>query len=409
MRTASSPALFGLPLLLALTATVVAREPANLDEAKKCVFFAKSYTADNEGLMNGTGFVMEVDGTQWLYTNAHVIEGAKRIEFTDSDGKIVTGLGKFACYANGVGVTELNKSKKERGVRVGEDGVRIELTSKRELAFAPSIDPKSHAIGASVITLGDNEGDKSLNVLEGRVTASNGQVLMSTCNCRQGSSGGPLIGGSHFKVIGLNTWGTRAGDPAEALWRDKEAGFGGASILAEAKWLPMNAADFLKSSAEAMKFRDTIRAMYLVYLLVPQENGFKLDPRTKVQATNLTFEDAFKRIDNDGILQPVIRLNRQFEGRGKDIGVNSMELARTYSKTLADIRRSYLTQRKALEGKMAPYFMAEFKQTNCFETGDWLAKELEKPETWFSEKAKLGGSLPVGRWFNLRPLSDLGN
>jgi hypothetical protein len=351
---------------------------------------------------------MEVEGTQWIYTNAHVIAGGKRIEFTDSDGKVITGLGKFACYASGVGVVDLPQGKKKPMVRFGEDGVRIELTSKRELAFAPSPDPKSHAVGASVITLGDNEGDKALNVLEGRVAGSNGQVLISTCNCREGSSGGPMIDGSNFKVIGLSTWGTPAGNPAEALWRDKEAGIGGASILAEAKWLQMNAADFLKSSTEAMKFRDTVRAMYLVYLLVPQENGFKIDPRTKVYAANITFEEAFKRIEDDGILQPVIRLNRQFEGRGGDIGVNSMELARTYSKALADIRRSYLTQRKALDGKMAPYFMGDFKQTGCLETGDWLAKELEKPEAWFTEKAKVGGSLPVGRWFNLKPLSELG-
>lgn len=408
MKIAPSSALFSIPFLMALTATVMAREPANLDEAKKCVFFVKTLGADNEPIGHGSGFVMEVDGTQWIYTNAHVIEGGKRIEFTDSDGKVVTGLGKFACYANGVGVVDLPQGKKKPMVRFGEDGVRIELTSKRELAFAPSSDPKSHAIGASVITLGDNEGDKALNVLEGRVALSNGKVLISTCNCREGSSGGAMIDGSNFKVIGLSTWGTPAGNPAEALWKDREAGIGGASILAEAKWLQMNAADFLKSSTEAMKFRDTIRAMFLVYLLVPQENGFKFDPRTKVYAANITFEEAFKRIEDDGILQPVIRLNRQFEGRGGDIGVNSMELARTYSKALADIRRSYLTQRKALDGKMAPYFMSDFKQTGYFEVGDWLANELEKPEAWFAEKAKVGGSLPVGRWFNLRPLSELG-
>jgi hypothetical protein len=407
MKMSPSPAIFCVTLLL--TAAALAREPANLDEAKKCVFFVQTFGADNKPRKHGTAFVMETEGIQWVYTNAHVIEGAKRIEFTDSEGKIVTGMGRFACFASGVGAVELTQGKEKKEVRFGEDGVRIELTSKREFAFAPGLDPKFLAVGASVTTLGDNEGDKALNVLEGRVVASNGKVVISTCNSREGSSGGPLISGPHFKVIGLNTWGTPAGDPAEALWRDKSSGVGGASILAEAKWLQMKAGDFLKSSTEAMKFRDTVRAMFLVYLLIPQEDGFKIDPRTKVYATNLTFEEAFKRFDEDGALRPVIRLNRQLEGRGQGIGVNNMELVKIYSRALAEIRRSYLAQRKAVDGKVAPYFLADFKNSGFFEAGDWLEQELAKPQTWFGEKAKLGGSMPVGRWFNLRPLSDLGN
>jgi len=31
----------------------------------------------------GSGFIAEISGEQWVYTNAHVIEGASRVKFND--------------------------------------------------------------------------------------------------------------------------------------------------------------------------------------------------------------------------------------------------------------------------------------------------------------------------------------
>ncbi|WP_035605494.1 serine protease [Haloferula sp. BvORR071] len=408
MKISSSSIIFGI-FLLSLPAG--AREPANLDEAKKCVVFVKSYDEANKPFANATGFIMESDGTQWIYTNAHAIDGGKRIEFTDSEGQVIKGLGRFACFSksSGSGSLSSGKGKQKETHRFGGDGIRVELTTKRDLAFAPASDPASFAKGAEVITLGDNDGDKALEVLDGTITNSNGKVLQSTCKTRPGCSGAPLFSKADYKVIALHTWGFSTQTKlASRIWQDEKTKTAGASILAKAEWIEMKAADFLRSSTEAMKFRDTVKGLYLVYLLVPQEDGFKIDPATKVYATSLTFEEAFKRFDEDGVLRPVIHLNRQLAGRGRDIGVNNMELVKIYSRALQEIRRSYLTQRKGLEGKLAPYYLTEFEQSGFYEAGDWLAKELDKPETWFEEKAKLGGSMPVGRWFNLRPLSDLG-
>jgi len=406
MTIPSSSLISCLPFALALAAS--AREPANLEEAKKCIVFVRSYTDEKEPLADATGFVLEENGVQWVYTNAHAIDGAKRIEFTDSDGKVVTGFKRFACFAKGSG--EAVMSDEQAKLTFGEDGVRFELATTRELAFALAA---ANAVksGSEVITLGDNDGDKVLETLDGTVSASNDKIIQSSCETRHGSSGGPLLNKADLKVVGLNTWGIPGGVKiADMLWKNQKAeGTAGAAVLAGIKWQEMKAADFLGSGEAAAKFLNTVRALYLVYLLTPQESGFKIDPEKPVFGTEMTYEEAFRRLGREAVLQPVIQLNIKLAGRGNGgIGINNMELAKIYASTLFDVRSAYSRQRSAVVEKQAPYYVSKFRRTGLFAAGDWLSRELAKPQAWFASRNKNGATMPVGKWFNLRPLSDLG-
>ncbi|WP_081885895.1 serine protease [Haloferula sp. BvORR071] len=405
---ASSSLISCASLAVALAAS--AREPANLDEAKKCVVFVATYDEDSKPYARATGFVMEENGVQWLYTNAHAIDGAKRIEFADSDGKVLVGFKRFACFAKGSGEAVLTKEDEKGKITFGEDGVRFELATKRDLAFAPAA-AQPLPTGTAVVTLGDNDGDKILDVLEGTVSASSAKIIQSTCETRHGSSGGPLLNKADLKVVGLNTWGIPAGvKVADMLWSDqKSEGTAAATVLAGAKWIEMKTSDFLASGDAGAKFLNSVRALYLVYLLTPQESGFKIDPQKQVFGTEMTYADAFRLLGREAVLQPVISLNLKLAGRGNGgIGINNMELAKIYAGTLYEVRRSYAGQREAAIGKLAPYYVSKFGRSGLFKAGDWLSRELSKPQEWFASRTKNGASMPVGKWFNLRPLSDLG-
>jgi hypothetical protein len=394
-----------LAIIVSFTAFSEAKaaHPTSQEEALKCMIFVQTFTANGTPLGRGSGFVANDSGSQWIFTNAHVIEGASRIEFFDITGAKLTAFGRFQCFSIESGTGQHGEN------RFGGDGVRLELKEPRSMAFKISSNPQAFGKESKVVTIGDNDADRNFEILDGVVTAASNTVIQSTCKTRPGSSGGALIDPDTFEVIGLNTFGiSGAIKLADAIWQQGvDENVAGASILSTAKWIDMKAADFLQGSEVAMRFRDTVRMLAFIYTLVPQEDGFKIDPSNQF-AANLTFEQAFDKFSQDPILRPVIDLNRRLAGRGGNIGINKMEMVRIYATALVQIRASYAQQRQELTAGLAPYYRIDFQQSGFYEVGDWCYKSLEDAQKWFQQKSRLGGTMPVGRWFNLAPLSEIG-
>jgi hypothetical protein len=293
--------------------------------------------------------------------------------------------------------------------RFGGDGIRLELKDPRSIAFTISKNPERYTKESKVVTIGDNDGDRKLEILEGAVTAASGFIIQSTCKTRPGCSGGALIDPITFDAVGLHTFGVSGTlKLSDAVWQQGvDEKVAGASILSRAKWIDMKAADFLRGSEIATQFRDTVRMISFIYTLVPQEDGFKLDTGNRF-AASITFEQAFEKYSRDPILKPVIELNRRLASGNGSIGTNKMEMVRIYANALANIRGSYAKQRHGLISSLPPYYLIGFEQSGFYEVGDWCHKGLEDAQSWFQQKSKVGGAMPVGRWFNLAPLSEIG-
>jgi len=84
---------------ISLLRQVEAANPTSQEEALQCMIFVQTYTAKGEPLARGSGFVANDSGSQWVFTNAHVIEGASRIEFFDNKGTKLTAFGRFQCFS----------------------------------------------------------------------------------------------------------------------------------------------------------------------------------------------------------------------------------------------------------------------------------------------------------------------
>lgn len=392
-----------------LVVQAYSQHPKDIDEARSCMVFVTNYNTKGEAQSHGTGTIIEEGGKQWIYTNAHVIEGAHRIEFKDIEGLKIDGFGRFQCFAEGSGAGELAIGKAR--LKFGSDAVRIELLKKRDLAFeiAEGAPDKSWS-GMPVITLGDNGGNKNLNILEGTITAIGSGIVQSNCKTEPGCSGGALIKKDGLQIIGLHTWGIDSKmDIKDAIWQEIQTDpkLAGASVLHGNRWIETKPADFINGSFEAMKFRDTVRMLFLIYSLTPQERGFKFDSRSKL-AANITFEQAFDRYENIPVLRPVIELNKRIAARSENLSINNMELVKIYARAISDIRNTYLKERTEIQSKLAPYFRLQLEQSGFFEVGDWCHEGLSDAESWFDSRARLGGTMPVGKWFNLKPLSELG-
>lgn len=389
-------------IIFSFSLKAIAKPPESIEEALKCMLYVQTYDKEGKPYKRGTGFIAADGATQWIYTNAHVIEGATKIDFTDSEGKKLSKFGKFQCFSKESG------GGTHGDYKFGGDGVRLEMKERREIAFAISHKSENIALDSDVTTIGDNEGDLTMDVLRGNVTTISKTIIQSTCNTVGGSSGGVLLDPNSFEVIGLHTFGIPGNIKlTDAIWQfGVDEKVAGASILHNVKWIDMNVGDFLKGSEVAMKFRDTVRMLSFIYFLVPQEDGYKLDPANTF-AANLTFEQGFNHFEKDPLLAPVIALNKKLAAHSGNIGINKMDLVRVYARSLSGIRASYTEQKQKLIGGLAPYYLIDFEQSGFYEVGDYCHEGLGEAESWFVKKSKVGGTMPVGKWYNLKSLSDI--
>jgi hypothetical protein len=402
--------------LTLVTTGALAKAPTNIDEARKCVFFAATFGADQKPIAHGSAFLLEENGVQWIYTNAHVIEGAAKIQFTDLEGNVLAGFGRFGCYAEGCGTVTLEtkskkgKKRKPKLIRFGGDGVRLELKSPREFAFTLHKSPEAIGKGHKVITLGDNDGDKKMETLEGEVVSATERALLTSCKTTHGSSGGVLIDAKEFTAIGLNTWGFGGMVPMDRLWQeDRKAlkgALAGATLLQKAAWAQVPAADFLKGSERMQKYLDTVRILTIIYNTTPTKSGFALGMDDRF-AGPVTYRRALDQYRQHSILGPVVLLNEKLErAKGSSVGVSSMEVVKTYARAIQEIRRAYLEESQEILRKTPPYYRLELEQLGLIALGESCHKNLQNAEDWFSGKASVGGTVPLGNWFSLPSLSQ---
>jgi hypothetical protein len=249
-----------------------------------------------------------------------------------------------------------------------------------------------------------------METLEGEVVSATDRVVMTSCKTKHGSSGGILIDAGDFTAIGLNTWGLPDGmSPLETLWQDdpKEPAseLAGASLLHRAAWTQLPSSDFLKGSEHMAKFLDTARVLTIIYNTTPTKSGFKLKLDAPF-AGKVTYRRAFDRYRRHPILGPVAEVNDKL-GRAAEsnIGVNTMEVVKTYSRAIQAIRKAYLEESAAIIRKTPPYYRSDMEQSGLIAFGETCHSNLKNAEDWFANKASLQGTMPVGTWFTLPPLS----
>ena len=378
--------------------------------------YAAAYNDKGKLLGDGSGFIAEENGKQWLYTNAHVISGAKKIEFRDSFKKLITGFSTFQCYSKKDGggrytAASTDSSGRRRNITkiFGADGVRMQLKQKRKFAFELPSSAPTVSVNTEVITLGDNRGKKQMDVLPGKVTAVHGTVYITNCKSEPGSSGGVLLLKEGFIPVGLNSWGfPLSAIPLDGIWNQKKLEtFAGASELAGVTWITMKPSKFLAGRKKAGELRKAVQVMTLVYILVPDESGFTYKADEQF-AGGLTTAQAIELLGNDPIFSPIERMQRKLNGRGRGkIGVNKMELVGLFAKALQESRRNYASRIALIDKEIAPYYQIDLQINGALRVGEWCHKGLGTAEKWFVKKKSVGGSLPVGKWYGKYSFDEL--
>jgi Trypsin-like peptidase domain len=134
----------------------------------------------------GSGFIAEVKGKKFLFTNAHVLAGIKNAKFELLDRTPVQIGASFAA--------------------VGHDMVAVTvLAGGTALPSVASVD-KETSIGDDVVVLGNAEGAGVVNLLQGKLTGIGPNLVEVDAPFVPGNSGSPIIHVPTGKVIGIATY-----------------------------------------------------------------------------------------------------------------------------------------------------------------------------------------------------------
>lgn len=137
---------------------------------------------------SGSGFVVDMDDARWLVTNAHVIDGAERVE-------VVTTSGQRQRIQGVVGVA------------TDRDLVRIPIQTAGALPINNRV-----AVGERVSAYGNSEGSAVIVRLDGEVLGVGPLELEVSSGFVPGNSGGPVVD-SQGAVVGVATYLMRDREP----------------------------------------------------------------------------------------------------------------------------------------------------------------------------------------------------
>jgi S1-C subfamily serine protease len=148
-----------------------------------------------QGTATGSGFVVDKDGT--IVTNAHVVEGADKVQVRfDENGEFIDAEVKGVDTSSDIAV------------------LKIDPSSVSDLTPLPLGDSSKLQVGDSVIAIGNPFGySKTVTTgivsgLQREIQAPNGftipDVIQTDASINPGNSGGPLLD-ANGRVIGINS------------------------------------------------------------------------------------------------------------------------------------------------------------------------------------------------------------
>jgi V8-like Glu-specific endopeptidase len=352
----------------------------------------------------GSGFFLNEENSTYIYTNAHVIDGAENIEILDNDGVAVNGIEWIETFAEPFG--------KYNGPSSG-DGVRLKLSKLRNIAFSMTSEWGDLSPGHELIVFGDNDGandgKQQIEILSGELKSISEGILMYDCKTRPGSSGGAVVDGSSFKVVGLNTWGsTLAEDPYDrmlGLSQGEGAGFG--TLLKNPKWKKFSVKDYLAQGKAIRRMRDNLELMIILTYLVPTAHGIyaNLD---EPFVRGMKVGDAIKKHEKDPLMGKLFLLAGKLNKNDtSNIKMSPQDTYKIYIKSLESIIRDRDTIVTTLQTEKLSYYHKNFLESRLINAGSInFSDGISACLAWFKKKTGVGGRIPVGEWEDLPPFGQ---
>ncbi|UDQ98019.1 serine protease [Lentisphaerota bacterium WC36G] len=150
----------------------------------------------------GSGFVTEIKGKKFIFTNAHVVVGNSSVKFFNIDGKKLKTKSLYMSRDRDIFIALLD-------------------TEKNDMPALPiHEDVSSLKVGTSVYVTGNSAGGGTMTKLKGKVKSVGPSKIEVDAKFVTGNSGSPIVT-PDGKVVGIATYITRA----RVKWHNKDSEF----------------------------------------------------------------------------------------------------------------------------------------------------------------------------------------
>lgn len=152
---------------------------------------------------SGSGFIAQVGGKTYVYTNAHVICGTPA-GFTSKIVSIKTASGRSIPIPYEIELSNTYDPNTSHGL---EDVARFPVTLKEgEAAYALADTHFSISVNQRVTAYGNSLGGEAVTSLDGAVLGLGNDRIEVSCQIVPGNSGGPIVLTDTRQVIGISTY-----------------------------------------------------------------------------------------------------------------------------------------------------------------------------------------------------------
>ncbi|MEX2580708.1 MAG: serine protease [Verrucomicrobiales bacterium] len=392
----------------AATGTGTSWIPATAEEVAACSLFIEvskgiSEAGEEGNGWNGTGFLCNVDGVTYVYSNAHNFDGAREFRIFDQAGKEYSEF--VSVEIAGDGQAHWLDAKR------GGDMVRLRLPVYEERAL--SLDSRQvddTFVDRRILITGNTKGRGEITKLEGSITGVEPHhILVHNATTQSGNSGSPIVDLETWTVIGILTWGGYNDEnPLMRLWsREAEEvreGINRGAGLAGVRFVPTSFDTLYRQRLVMAMLRRNTRLLGLLDTLIPTKGGLFVD-LDKVVMGGYTVNDLLKESPDHIVVRELRELDKLLTEKGKsNIGVSNHDMLKLYVASYGKCLREISNHRIAIENSDAATFFMKCQIDHARLLPISRAYELVLDDSleWYNRQlGTRGDALPLGERIRL--------
>lgn len=314
-----------------------------------CLVFIKTDSG------SGSGFVVNVAGKTYIYTNAHVLCGAPG-GFTKKIVSIKTAAGRSFPTPYDLELSAVYDAAAPNGL---EDMARFPVTLKPgEPAYEFAAMDSMPKAGQKVVAYGNSMGEDVMTTLDGNIMGLGTDRIEVSCEIVPGNSGGPVIFPDTNEVVGISTYlatgkrdiwtqGTQFSQVRRFAIRPEKV----------TKWRKMLYTSLISSLAELSAFdRDTLSLAAACFLNPrPNRGGFDVPSHQNGDyVVRQVLMDGTKHELGGTISGGITRVNQRLAGAGGTVAM--MTVVPVFAEFFGTVAAVSSAQMSSIRnGDRAPY------------------------------------------------------
>jgi hypothetical protein len=387
--------------------------PASAEEVADCSLFVRVTNGidedGNQTSWNATGFLCNVNGVTYVYSNAHNFDGAREFQIFDQTGKEYSGFVSVEIADEG--------QAHWVDARRGGDVVRLRLPTFEPKALTLDARPVDESfVDRRILITGNTKGRGEITKLDGAINGVEpNRIIVHNAATQGGNSGSPIVDLETWTVIGILTWGGYDDEnPLLRLWRrqseEVREGINRGAGLAGIRFVPTSFEILYRQRLVMAMLRRNTRLLGLLDALVPTKQGLFVD-RDKIVMGDRTVDDLLNESPDHVVVRELSDLDELLlEKAESNIGISNHDMLKLYVSTYEDCLRALAEHRRSIESSDSAtfYMKCNIDHARLLDISRAYEGVLADSLNWYRRQlGTRGDALPLGERIRL-PQMDSG-